>query len=365
MLIVDGHEDLAYNVLVDGRDYLASAHATRAAEVGGPVPEGNGICMLGLPEWLNGGVGIVFATLTAIPRERANHGEPGYPNAESAHQLALAQLNIYQQWAEQHPQITVITHRHHLNQVIASWDAHRADDIDRRLIGLVILIENADVIRQPNEVAFWFAQGVRIIGPAWHSNRYTGSSLDPGPLTDQGRELLAAMDRHGMILDVSHMADEAIEEALDRYQGAVVATHANPRRLVAMQRQLSDAVIQRIAERDGVIGIMPVNWALDPDWRQHRTKARVHLDAVVDAIDIVRELTGGVDQIGVGTDFDGGQGAECAPAELDTIADLPKLADALTRRGYGANDVDAIIGGNWLRLLRTHLRTDDTLTGAR
>ena len=365
MLIVDGHEDLAYNVLVDGRNYLASAHATRAAEVGGSVPEGNGICMLGLPEWLNGGVGIVFATLTAIPRERANHGEPGYPNAESAHQLALAQLSIYRRWAETQPQITLITHRQHLETVVASWDEHRPGARDRRQVGLVLLIENADIVRQPDEVAFWFDQGVRLIGPAWHTNRYTGSSLDSGALTDEGRALLTAMDRHGMILDVSHMADEAIAEALDRYVRPIVATHANPRRLVAMQRQLSDAVIRRIAERDGVIGIMPVNWALDPDWHQHRTKARVHLDAVVDAIDIVRELTGGVDQIGVGTDFDGGQGAECAPAELDTIADLPKLADALTRRGYGANDVDAIMGGNWLRLLRTHLRTDDTLTGAR
>ena len=69
MLIVDGHEDLAYNVLVDGRDYLQSAYVTRAAEEGGPVPEGNGLCMLGLPEWLQAEVGVIVATITAIPRE--------------------------------------------------------------------------------------------------------------------------------------------------------------------------------------------------------------------------------------------------------------------------------------------------------
>lgn len=63
MLIVDGHEDRAYNVLVDGRDYLTSALTTRAAGAGGPVPEVNGLCMLSLPEWLGGGAPI-FATLT-------------------------------------------------------------------------------------------------------------------------------------------------------------------------------------------------------------------------------------------------------------------------------------------------------------
>jgi hypothetical protein len=61
MLIVDGHEDLAYNVLVDGRNYLQSAYITRVAEEGGPVPAGNGLCMLGLPEWLKGNVGVIMA----------------------------------------------------------------------------------------------------------------------------------------------------------------------------------------------------------------------------------------------------------------------------------------------------------------
>ncbi|MGH2559706.1 MAG: hypothetical protein ACRDJH_11625 [Thermomicrobiales bacterium] len=84
MLIVDGHEDLAYNVLVDGRNYLLSAHATRADEEGGPVPDVNGLCMLGLPEWLEGGVAVIVTTLLAVPRSDANPGEAGYPNAEAA-----------------------------------------------------------------------------------------------------------------------------------------------------------------------------------------------------------------------------------------------------------------------------------------
>ncbi len=142
MLIVDANEDLAYNALVDGRDCLQSAYATRAAEVGGPVPETSGLCMLGLPEWLRGGVAVVFATLTAIPLSEARASEPGYVNTEEAHRQAVAQLEIYGRWAASHPQITLVTHRHHLDEVLQSWAETHAGSADRRQVGLVLLIEN-------------------------------------------------------------------------------------------------------------------------------------------------------------------------------------------------------------------------------
>jgi membrane dipeptidase len=357
LLIVDGHEDLAYNVLMDGRNYLVSAHATRADEDGGPIPDVNGLCMLGLPEWLRGGVAVVFATLLAIPRALSNHGEAGYPNPEAAYQLAIAQLNIYRAWATTHPQISLITHRPDLDRVLASWSTPSTAP-DRREVGLVLLIENADVIRTLDEVDFWYQQGVRLIGPAWHTNRFTGSTMDSGPLTALGRELLAAMGRLGMILDLTHMSDEACAEALDRYDGTIVATHANPRRLVPMHRLLSDETIAGVIAHDGVVGIMPANWALDPAWKQPMTKSDIPVDAVVDAIDVVCQLAGDARHVGIGTDFDGGFGAEATPDGLDTVADLPLVADALTRRGYSLDSVEAIMGGNWLRLLRRHLPCD-------
>jgi membrane dipeptidase len=354
MLIVDAHEDLAYNALADGRDYLRSAYATRAAEEGGPVPELNGVCMLGLPEWLQGKVAVIIATLTAIPDSAAHVGELSYHDAEEAYQQALAQLGIYRQWAATHPQVSLITHKQHLDEVLRSWSKPSMEGIDRRQVGLVLLIENADVIREPDEVSYWFEQGVRLVGPAWHSNRYTGSTMDPAPLTELGRELLAEMGRVGMALDLSHMADEACLEALDLYEGPVVATHANPRRLVPMNRLLPDGIIERVADQDGVVGIMPLNWSLVPDWRS-KSREDIHLNRVVDAIDAVCEIAGDALHVGIGTDFDGGQGAEAAPAELDTIADLPRLAEALAHRGYDDEAVEAIMGGNWLRILRKHL----------
>jgi membrane dipeptidase len=162
------------------------------------------------------------------------------------------------------------------------------------------------------------------------------------------------MQRFGLVLDVSHMSDEACRAALDSYDGPIIASHSNPRRIVPSLRQLPDDTIKQLAERDGMVGIMPLNWALDPDWRT-KTKAGMTLEHVVDAIDVVCELSGDALHVGVGSDFDGGQGAEATPAELDTIADLPLLAGALANRGYDAAAVEAIMSGNWLRLLRRHL----------
>jgi membrane dipeptidase len=357
MLIVDAHEDLAYNALVDGRNYLQSAHATRAVEAVGPVPALNGECMLGLPEWLEAGVAVIFATIAVIPASAAQPGEAGYNNVAEAHSQALAQLEIYRSWVAAHPQLALITNQRELVMALGSWSASdsSAHELDRRQVGLILLIENADAIREPTEVEYWHEQGVRLIGPAWQSNRYTGADNDPGPLTDLGRELLTEMERLGMILDISHMADEAALESLDRYNGPVVATHANPRRLVPIRRLISDEVIASLVARDGVIGAMPLNWALDPTWKQHYLKKAVAIDRLVDAIDTICEIAGNAYHVGLGTDFDGGTGAEGTPAELDTIADLPILADALARRGYEWQAIEGIMGGNWLRLLRRHL----------
>jgi len=344
-VIVDGHEDLAYNVLVDGRDYLTSAHAIRHAEEGTSIEEVTGRCMLGLREWLEARVAVIVATVTTIPHADAHPGELAYETVEASHQQALAQLAIYRRWASEHPQIAIVANRGQLEDVVASWNGSRPR------VGLVLLMENADSIRDVGEVAFWAAQGIRLIGPAWHTNRWSSSSRDAGGLTQDGRRLLEEMGRLGLVLDLTHMSDDACEEALARYEGTVVATHANPRRLVPIPRNLPDRVIEGIVARDGVVGIMPANWALSAGWRRETGKEAVRLGAVVDAIDAVCQLAGDALHVALGTDFDGGFGAETAPAELDTIADLPKLADVLAAQGYADDDVRAVMGGNWLRML--------------
>lgn len=349
-MIVDGHEDLAMGALADGRDYLSSAHAIRAAEAEAGFENPNGVAMLGLAEWLAARVAVIVATVQTIPRSRANPGELSYATIEGAHQQALAHLDVYRRWAVSCPQIELVSEGRQLDLVLKSWADSDAPDSARR-VGLVLLMENADPIREPGEVGFWAEQGIRLIGPAWHANRYSGDTRDGGALTSLGRQLLREMSRLGLTLDLTHMSEEACLEALASYEGAVVATHAHSRRTAAKPRLLSDRVIEGIVARDGVVGVLPLNWALDSSWRPSDGKEAVRLDAVVNAIDAVCQIAGDAAHVGLGTDFDGGQGSEAAPAEIDTIADLPKLISILAARGFADADVAAVMGGNWLRFL--------------
>jgi membrane dipeptidase len=255
-----------------------------------------------------------------------------------------------------------VTARPQLDAVLDTWSG---DSRDGRQVGLVLLIENADLIREPDEVTFWHARGVRLVGPAWHTNRYTGSSMTGSPLTALGRALLDRMQSLGMILDLTHMSDDACRESLERYGGPVAATHTAPRSRgmgergwahpQLAHRLLADDVMAGLIGHGGVIGIMPANWALDPAWKRDKLKADIHLGAVVNAIDRVCQAAGDAQHVAIGTDFDGGFGAEATPAEIDTIADLQGLVPVLTARGYGETDVAAIMHGNWLRMVRESL----------
>jgi membrane dipeptidase len=350
-VIVDGHEDVALNALAEGRDYLTSAAEIREDEAGTGVEDRYGRCMLGLADWMRGQVGVVVATVSPIPRSDANIGELSYTTAHGAHMQGLAMLGVYERWdADAAVPIEIVRDTAALDGVVRSWDA--AAPASGRRIGFVLLIENADCIREPAEAAFWHERGVRLIGPAWHDSRYSGSSRSGRPLTPLGRELLTEMARLGMAADVTHMSDAACLETLASYDGCVVATHATARRTVDGSRLLADEVVRGIAEHDGVIGVLPVNWALVPKWQIADGKEGVGIDLVADAVDVLCELTGSARHVAIGSDFDGGLGAEQTPAGIETVADLALIGDALSRRGYSVADVEAIMSGNWLRVLR-------------
>jgi membrane dipeptidase len=132
----------------------------------------------------------------------------------------------------------------------------------------------------------------------------------------------------------------------------VVATHTNCRALVPGQRQFNDTQIRLLGERDGVMGTVFYNAFLLEGWHKSDRKEEVTLDHLVTNIDHVCQLLGSARHVGIGSDLDGGFGMEHIPAEIDTIADLPKIAAKLKERGYEPDDIVNIMGGNWLRILR-------------
>ena len=358
-LIVDAHEDIAWNMLTFGRDPCRSVAETRALEAGTQISQQQGEVLLGYPDYVRGGVAVVFATLYATPIRRKLHDWEtlSYTTQAEANRLARAQVDAYHRLVDDHAgMFQLVEHRGALREVLETWTG---DPPAVPRLGFVLLIEGADCVREPDELQEWYASGVRIVGPAWSGTRYSGGTREPGPLTPDGRRLLDVMADLGMMLDLSHMAEQAYFEALDRFPGTILASHSNVRALLdgspIPDRHLSDVMIRCLVERDGVVGIVPYNRFLKGGWMPGDGRAVVTLEHLIRHIDHICQLAGDAQHVGLGSDFDGGFGLDQVPAGLDSIADLRFIGEALERSGYQPADVDAILSGNWLRMLRRGL----------
>lgn len=350
MFIVDSHLDLAYNYWEFDRDLRLPLAALRQREEGGPVAARNGTATVTLPELQRGGVGLVFGTLYVGPfNKNRPHEKMIYHNKRQAHNQAMRQLDYYHRLADDLPYVRLVTDVKSLDEVIASQQT------DSPLLGLVPLMEGADPIREPEEIEMWYERGLRLIGLAWGNTRYAGGNWSGSGigLSKEGHRLLDRMADLGVILDHTHLSERSSLEALDRFQGISVATHSNARQMVpdVKERHLGDTQIRRLAEQGGVIGVVLANGFLKSGGRSLK-KAEVTLADVAANIDYICQLVGSAHHVGIGSDFDGGFGRENIPAEFDSAADLPLIAETLQTRGYSDADVAAVMGGNWVNLLR-------------
>src|SRR5439155_17415141 len=217
-------------------------------------------------------------------------------------------------------------------------------------VGVMVAMEGADPIIAPSDVPRWFDDGLRVIGLAHYGpGRYAMGTGDNGPLTAQGFELLREMERVGMILDLTHCAEPGWQQAIEKFGGRVLASHNNCRALVGGDRQFSDEQIRMLIERDAVIGVALDSWMLcRSGWVRGQTpREAVTLADVADQVDHICQVAGNAKHVGIGSDLDGGFGTEQTPAEIETIADLPKLEGVLRARGSGDEDVAGIFYGNW------------------
>ena len=357
-IIVDGHVDLAYNMLKHGRDYTRSAHETRRLEAGSAVVSENGDAIIGWPDYQRGQVAVIFSTLFAAPI-RWNTGENKsqvYKTFDEAHALYHEQLLTYHRMTDSAPdKFRLVASSRDLNLILDNWNSPSPTE-GGHPVGMVVLMEGGEGIRTLSELDEWHELGVRLIGPAWVGTRYCGGWKEPGPLTDDGRKLLSAMADYNFVLDLSHMDEQAAIEALDIYRGPIVGTHGNCSALLPnsnSNRHFSDRIIEGIIKRDGVVGVVPFNSYLKVGWAVGKNeRAEVPLSKVADHIDHICQIAGDALHAGIGSDFDGGFGLEDVPEELDTIADLQKVAGVLESRGYSDNDIKAIFGGNWITFLQ-------------
>ena len=361
-IIVDAHADIAWNMLKYGRDYTRSAVETRQIEAGSDVVKQNDDTLLGWPEYQNGQVAVIFSTLYATPIRwsKSENKAQVYKTYDEAHQLYREQLLTYHRMTDAMPdKFRLIASNRDLDLILENWQSLPATASSGHPVGMVVLMEGAEGIRTLSELEEWHEMGVRLIGPAWVGTRYCGGWNEPGPLTPDGRKLLAAMADYNFILDLSHMDEQAAVEALDIYRGPIVGTHANCLSLMPnspSNRHFSDRIIEGIIERDGVIGVVPFNGYLKVGWVAGKSeRSEISLDHVVNHIDHICQIAGDSLHAGIGSDFDGGFGLQSVPPEIETVADLQKLSALLLARGYNDVDVSNILGGNWLNRLRRDL----------
>lgn len=356
MLIADSHLDLAYSAMRSNRDLRLSIEEIRAAEIAsGSTKKGAGRNTVSLPALAAANVFLCFATANARITLPGNNRPDGWRTAEQAYAEAMGDVSLYQVW-EVEGWLRQIRDAAALDAHLGEWQAWHAQGAGARPpLGYVLCIEGADPIVGPWQLEAWWNAGLRVVSLVHYwFNQYAYGNMTSGQgLLPAGRELLKEMDRLGIILDVTHLSDNSFWEAVDIYGGPILATHNCCRALTPHDRQFTDEQIVRIAQRGGVIGVAMDDWMLVPDWKEEPgSNERVSMEDVVNHIDHICQLAGNAEHAAIGSDLDGGYGTEQTPRDLETVADLHKIAEILRRRGYTEDDVKQVMHGNWLRFLR-------------
>lgn len=357
---VDGHLDLASSSLAYDRDLTLDLDTLRSREAQWfgdeeAIHRCPGTATVSLPALRSAGTRLCIASIIArVKKRRAASGLPRRDDVDAqtpvgAEAFAAAQLAWYERM-----------HRDGLLRIVKN--AEELPDLDTdgesdEPLSVVLMLEGCDPIVDPGDAKAWFDRGVRVASLAHYGRgRYAMGTGGDGPLTNAGKRLVPLLDEAGIALDLTHTADDALREAMDFHRGAVCATHANCRELCNNDRQLTDAQIRAIADRGGVIGVVTFNPMIVPcPIGERPPRGDVTLDRLADHVDHICHVTGSASHVGIGSDLDGGFGREAIPAELDSIADLPRFADTLAQRKYSDNDISNILGGNWRRWLESAL----------
>jgi membrane dipeptidase len=354
MFLFDAHLDLAMNAIEWNRDLSRPLEEIRAREAHMHDRPDRRQGTVSFAEMRRGRIGLCVATQIARYVKRSN-ALPGWHSPEQAWAMTEAQRAWYREM-ERRGELVAVTSRDALDIHLARWFEALDGSRDALPIGYVLSLEGADSIATMAHLERAYEHGLRALGPAHYGpGTYAQGTDAAGGVGAKGRELLAEMQRLGIILDVTHLCDDSFWEALDAFHGPVWASHSNCRALVPHNRQFSDDQIRALVARDAVIGVALDAWMLVPDWRRGQSTpeaAGVPLSTVVDHIDRICQVAGDAMHVGIGSDLDGGFGREQTAADLSTIADLGRLPALLAARDYSPADITGIAHGNFVAFLR-------------
>ncbi len=352
MFTIDAHLDLAMNAIEWNRDLTRDIHEIRDREKGMIDKPDRGKGTVSLPELRKGNVGLVVATQIAryVGKESAL---PGWHSPEQAWAATQAQRVWYKEM-EAVGEMRQITNLSELDEQVDLWQNKVSQP--QKPIGYILSLEGADSIVNLSYLEKAYQYGLRALGPAHYGpGRYANGTNATGQMNADGLRLIKEMERLNIILDATHLCDDAFWQALDNFNGHVWASHNNCRALVNHNRQYSDEQIKVLIERDAVIGGAMDAWMIVPGWIKGESdpkKMNCGLEQVIDHMDRICQLAGNALHVGIGSDLDGAFGKEQSPHDIETIADEQKIPTMLERRGYTEEDRRNIMHGNWLRFLK-------------
>ncbi len=352
MFTIDAHLDLSMNAIEWNRDLREPIDAIRAREKRMTDKPDRGNSTVSLPALRDADIGLVVATQIAR-YVSADNPLPGWHSPQQAWAQTQAQLAWYKAMEEEGEMI-IIHDRRSLELHLAVWNDGTPND--HKPIGYILSLEGADSITTLQHLERAYKYGLRALGPAHYGpGRYANGTDATGKMGAEGLALLKEMERLNIILDATHLCDDAFWQAIDYFSGVIWASHNNCRSIVNHNRQYSDEQIKTLIQRDAVIGAAFDAWMIVPGWKlrqSDRQEMGCTLEKLIDHIDHICQLAGNSLHIGVGSDLDGAFGKEQSPCEIDTITDMQILPALLKKRGYTETDIMNLMHGNWLRLLR-------------
>ena len=355
--MIDGHLDLAMNALEWNRNLKEPVMEIREREAGMYDKLDRGLGVVSLPDLRKARIGLVVATQIARVVKKGN-SLPGWHSPEQAWAQTQGQLAWYKAM-EQQEEMVQISDNASLEKHLTLW-ADKAIEDAAKPVGYILSLEGADSLVELCYLEKAYSNGLRVVGPAHYGpGRYANGTGSAGALNHKGIALLKEMDDLNMILDVTHLTDEAFWQALNLFKGTIWASHHNCRSLVPHQRQLSDDQIKALIERNAVIGGALDVWMLTDGWVRGSSdpvKDGVSMVALIDHFDHICQLAGNSNHIAFGSDLDGMFGKEQSPYDLETIADLGCMDTLLQMRGYNTQDITKILHENWLRIIRNAWR---------
>jgi membrane dipeptidase len=363
-LIVDTHADTPQRFLDDGFN------------IGSTDP--NDVGHLSLDKARRGNLGAEFFSIWVDPETNQGHF--------ARHTFDLID-SVYEQ-AERHPD--------RMMMAFSVADIERAHG-EHKLAALMGIEGGHSIENDLRLLRDYYRLGVRYMTLSWsNTNEWADSSGDVDDpkvphhngLTDFGRQVVQEMNRLGMMVDISHVADKTFWDVIAITKAPVIASHSSARALVDAPRNMTDDMLRAVGKNGGVVQVNFFSGFVDEDYRkameaQAKEQAaavlkhvdslkaegkpvtymeiervqrewmakipRPPLKSLIDHIDHIAKIAG-MDHVGLGSDFDGVSGA--TPQGMDSAADLPKITQALLDRGYSADNIRKILGGNLLRVFR-------------